>query len=82
MELWASLVAQLVKKSACNAEDPGSIPGSGEDSWRRVWQPIPIFLPGEPQWTEEPGGQRVRHNWVTKHSTAKATVFLLCQGGN
>ena len=27
---WASLVAQLVKKkSACNAADPGSIPGSG-----------------------------------------------------
>ena len=25
--LWASLVAQLIKKSACNAGDPGSIPG-------------------------------------------------------
>ena len=26
---WASLVAQLVKESACNAEDLGSIPGLG-----------------------------------------------------
>ena len=25
--LWASLVAQLIKKSTCNAGDPGSIPG-------------------------------------------------------
>ena len=26
---WASLVAQTVKASICNAGDPGSIPGSG-----------------------------------------------------
>ena len=26
---WASLVAQMVKSSACDAGDPGSIPGSG-----------------------------------------------------
>ena len=24
--------------------------------WRRPWQPTPVFLPGEPPWTEEPGG--------------------------
>ena len=24
--------------------------------WRRAWQPISIFLPGEFRWTEEPGG--------------------------
>ena len=23
--------------------------------WRRAWQPIPVFLPGESLWTEEPG---------------------------
>ena len=29
------------------------------------------------QWTEEPGGsQRVRHNWVTKHSLIQITTFL------
>ena len=27
--------------------DVGSIPGSGKISWRRAWQPIPVFLPGE-----------------------------------
>ena len=26
---WDSLMAQMVKESACNAGDPGSIPGSG-----------------------------------------------------
>ena len=35
------------KESACNAGDPGSIPGSGRFPWRRAWQPTPAFLPGE-----------------------------------
>ena len=38
----------MVKNSAANAEDVrdmGSIPG--KIPWRRAWQPIPIFLPGE-----------------------------------
>ena len=34
------------KESACNAGDPGSIPGS-ERSLRRGWQPTPVVLPGE-----------------------------------
>ena len=28
-KLWASLIAQLMKKSTCNAGDPGLIPGLG-----------------------------------------------------
>ena len=34
----------------------------------RAWQPTPVFLPGESQWTERPGAlqsmgsQRVRHD--------------------
>ena len=108
----ASLVAQMLKESACIARDPSLIPGSGRSlgegicyplqyswtslvgqmvknlpalrrpgfdpwagkmPWRRVWQPIPGFLPGEFPWTEEPGRlqsmglQRVRHDWATKH---------------
>ena len=35
------------KASACNAGDPGSLPGSGRFPWRRKWQPTPVFLPGE-----------------------------------
>ena len=42
-------------KSACNVGDLGSIPGWGR-YWRRVWQPTPVFLPGESPWTAEPGG--------------------------
>ena len=26
-----------------------------EDPWKRAWQPIPVFLPGEAPWTEELG---------------------------
>ena len=39
----ASLVAQTVKKSACNAGEPlgWKIP------WRREWLPTPALLPGE-----------------------------------
>ena len=46
-----------------------------EDSWRRAWKPTSVFLPGESPRTEETGGlqslvlQKVRHDWVTKHST-------------
>ena len=42
--------------------------------WRRAWQPIPVFLPGESPWTEESSGlqsmglQKVRHNWATKQT--------------
>ena len=51
-------------------------PWAGKMPWRRAWQPTPVFLPGDSTWTEVPGGlqsmgsQRVRHNWVTKHSTS------------
>ena len=35
------------KESACDAGDPGLIPGLGRFSRRREWQLTPIFLPGE-----------------------------------
>ena len=59
------------KESTFNAGDLGLIPGS---AWI-AWQPIPVFLPGESPWTEEPGRlqsmglQRVGHDRETKHST-------------
>ena len=49
----ASLVAQMVKESACNAGDLGSIPGLGRSPGRG--HANPLFLPGESPWTEEPG---------------------------
>ena len=45
--LRASLSGSVGRESACNAEDPGSIPGSGRFPWRRKWQPTPIFLSGK-----------------------------------
>ena len=37
------------KASAYNVGDPGSIPfpSPGKISWRRKWQPTPVFLPGK-----------------------------------
>ena len=59
------------KDSACNAGDPGPIPGSGRFPWRRAWQPAPVFLPGEFHGQKNlagysPGGHRVRaeHDWA------------------
>ena len=37
-----------VKASACNAGDPGfDLWVQGKIPWRKKWQPIPVFLPGE-----------------------------------
>ena len=35
------------KASACNAGDPGLIPGSGRSPWRRKWQPTSVLMPGK-----------------------------------
>ena len=56
---WASPVAQWLKESPCNAGDAGdtgSAPGSGKITWRRAWQPTPVFLPWRIPRKEEPGG--------------------------
>ena len=43
-------------------------------TWRKTWQPTPVFLPGESPWTEEPGGlqsigsQVVGRDRLTKHT--------------
>ena len=35
------------KESIRNAGDEGLIPWSGRFTWRRKWQPTPLFLPGK-----------------------------------
>ena len=68
---WASQVVLVVKNLPANARDKKIRvnPWIGKISWRRAWQPTPVFLPGESPWTEEPGGlqsmglHRVGHNW-------------------
>ena len=64
------------KDSACNAGDPGPIPGSGRFRWRRAWQPAPVFLPGEFHGQKNLagyslGGHRVRaeHDWACSRHT-------------
>ena len=38
----------VVKNLPANVRDVISIPGSGRSpSWRKKWQPIPVFLPGK-----------------------------------
>ena len=64
------------KVSACNAGDPGSIPGLGRSPWRREWQPTPVLLPGKFH------GQRslvVYSPWGCKESdkTEQLQFFLL-----
>ena len=57
------------KESACNAGDPGSIPGSGRPPGDGNVTHSSILVWA---WTEEPGGQqsvglqRVRHDLATK----------------
>ena len=68
------------KESACNAGDPGSIPGSGRFPWRRKWQPTPIFLLGKSH------GQRslVDYSpWGHKESdTTERLSMHACMGGD
>ena len=50
--LGVSQVALVVKNSPANAEDVkrhGFDLWVGQISWRRAWQPTPVFLPGESQ---------------------------------
>ena len=75
--LGVFLVAQMVKICQQYRFDPWV----KKITWRRKWPPTPVFLPGEPTWTEEPGwwqsmrSQRVRHDWVTKTFTFTLGVF-------
>ena len=42
-------------------------PWVGKFPWRRAWQPTPVFLPGESQRTEEPGGLQLRGSQRAGH---------------
>ena len=64
------------KASACNAGDPGSIPGSGSSLEKGMTIHSRILAWRAP-WTEEPGGlqsmgsQRVRHDWAPNTFTSQ-----------
>ena len=67
---WASLVAETVKNLPAMWEMWFS-PWVGKIPWRRAWPPTPVLLPGESQWTEEPGGSQELDDWATKNSIAQ-----------
>ena len=59
--------------SAGGVRDLGSIPESGKISWRRKWQPDPVFLPGQSH------GQRTLmgyNPWVHKESDTTERLTL------
>ena len=43
------------KEFACQCRRYGFDPWVGNISWRKKWQPTPVFLPGESPWAEESG---------------------------
>ena len=61
------------KASACNAGDPGSVPGSGRSPGEGNGNPLQ-YVAWRIPWTEEPGGlqstgsQRVGHDLATSLS--------------
>ena len=69
------------EKSACNAGDPGLIPGSWRPPGKGNSDPLQCSCLENP-WTGEPGGvqsmgsQRVRHDWAAKHRTAQPFVTM------
>ena len=67
--IWVFPSGSAGKESACNARDPGQIPGLGGSPWRREWPPPPVFLPGESLGQRKlacssPWGHKVRQDWV------------------
>ena len=64
---WASLMAQLVKKSTCNA---GYDPWIGKIPWRRERLPTPVFWPGE--------FQGLYSSWGHRESDMAEQLSLLC----
>ena len=64
---WISVVAQMVQNLPAMR---GFSPWVGKIPWRRAWQPTPVFLPRRiPMDRGAWRAQRVRHDWMTKHST-------------
>ena len=75
------------KESACQFRRhrrSRSDPWVGKSPCRKAWQPIPVFLPGDSPWTEDPGGsqvmgsQGVRQHWATEHTHARTWIRHKC----
>ena len=65
------LCGSVIKESTCQCRRHWFNPWVGKIPWRRAWQSIPVFLPGESQGQRSlvgysPWGCRVRHDLATK----------------
>ena len=63
-------------ESACNAGDPGSIPGLGRSPGERKWQPTPVFLPREPHRQSSLEGYSP---WGCKEYETAIFITLICR---
>ena len=77
---WSSLVAQTVKPlpTVPTSGRPGFNPWVGKISWKRKWQPTPVFLPGKSHgWWNLVGysagvAKSLGHDWATSlHFTSR-----------
>ena len=75
---WGCIGGTSGKEPACwfrRLKRHGLNPWVGKISWRRAWQPTPVFLPGESHGPRSladysPWGHRVRHDWATNVKTS------------
>ena len=70
------------KESACNARDPRFDPWVGKTTWRRAWQPTPVFLPGESHGQRSlvgysPWGHKESNmtEWLSTHTQPITNIF-------
>ena len=73
-------MAQMVKRLS-TMRRPWFDPWVGKISWRRKWQPTPVFLPGKSHgWRSlvgySPWGRRIGHNWATSLSLSLCARHL------
>ena len=81
-DIRVSQVVLLVKNPPANAGDANLIPGLGRclipvgkkfDSWRRKWQPTPIFFPGKSH------GQSSREGFSPWGCKESVTEYILSE---
>ena len=73
--------SSVSKESACNAGDPGSIPGSGRSPGEGNGYPLQYSCLENPMdrgawWATVQGVTRVGHNLVTKPPLPPLTIYL------
>ena len=79
---WCQWVKNL--PASAGSKRRGFDPWVGKIPWRKAWQLTPVFLPGEPPWTKDPGGlqwsiglQRVRHDWSNLARTHAGIIDMM-----